>query len=398
MLHAVTANFLGDNLQCWMQIQVGKGPWASEVSGIVKIGQTMTMVLAIKDDENKFDMLVRNCVAHDGKRAPIQLVDQHGCVVRPKIMSKFQKIKNFGPSASVVSFAYFQAFKFPDSMNVHFQCVIQVCRYNCPEPKCGHGSHAALAGEYGLPGPSGDYEAPHIPDYGVPPAAYPDPRHPADASGAFSENQESVVPPPQAQTGPNANSGESQSEEQQAPSAQQQQAQPNPQQNEVHLPPPPAPGQSYSTVKRKDTFDNSGNLMTLGGRPRSVEGLDDLRGVRRRRETESMSFVVKPRIYKRDAQEMTDVNTSRTIQVVAPGDVNFALNNAANNETVVIQSARIVDPETICMSVPSFVGGLVMLLLVLAVASLVAAFLFVRVRHFDRKGAAAYVSEFMKVN
>lgn len=88
MLHAVTANFLGDNLQCWMQIQVGKGPWASEVSGIVKIGQTMTMVLAIKDDENKFDMLVRNCVAHDGKRSPIQLVDQYGCVVRPKIMSR----------------------------------------------------------------------------------------------------------------------------------------------------------------------------------------------------------------------------------------------------------------------------------------------------------------------
>lgn len=33
-----------------MQIQVGKGPWASEVAGIVKIGQTMTMVLAIKDE------------------------------------------------------------------------------------------------------------------------------------------------------------------------------------------------------------------------------------------------------------------------------------------------------------------------------------------------------------
>ena len=25
MLDAVTANFLGDNIQCWMQIQVGKG-------------------------------------------------------------------------------------------------------------------------------------------------------------------------------------------------------------------------------------------------------------------------------------------------------------------------------------------------------------------------------------
>lgn len=136
MLDAVTANFLGDNIQCWMQIQAGKGPWASEVAGIVKIGQTMTMVLAIKDDENKFDMLVRNCIAHDGKHQPIQLVDDNGCVIRPKIMSKFQKVKNFGHSATVVSYAYFQAFKFPDSMNVHFQCVIQVCRHECPEPAC----------------------------------------------------------------------------------------------------------------------------------------------------------------------------------------------------------------------------------------------------------------------
>ena len=75
-------------------------------------------------------------MAHDGKRTPIQLVNELGCIIRPKIMSKFQKIKNFGSSATVVSYAYFQAFKFPDSMNVHFQCVIQVCRYNCPEPVC----------------------------------------------------------------------------------------------------------------------------------------------------------------------------------------------------------------------------------------------------------------------
>merc|ERR1719510_1456809 len=145
MLNAVTANFLGDNLQCWMQIQSGKGPWSSEVSGIVKIGQTMTMVLGIKDEDQKFDMIVRNCVAHDGKRTPIQLVNEMGCVIRPKIMSKFNKIKNFGSSATVVSYAYFQAFKFPDSMNVHFQCVIQVCRYNCPDPVCPEDTASAPA-------------------------------------------------------------------------------------------------------------------------------------------------------------------------------------------------------------------------------------------------------------
>ncbi|CAO1410196.1 unnamed protein product [Diamesa hyperborea] len=142
MLDVVRADFAGDNVGCWMQIQVGKGPWASEVSGLVKIGQTMTMVLAIKDDDSKFDMLVRNCMAHDGKRAPIQLVDQRGCVTRPKIMSKFTKIKNFGASASVLSYAHFQAFKFPDSMEVHFQCTIQICRYQCPDQCSDHSGNS----------------------------------------------------------------------------------------------------------------------------------------------------------------------------------------------------------------------------------------------------------------
>ena len=40
----------------------GKGPWSSEVSGIVKIGQTMTMVLGIKDEDNKFDMVVSSII------------------------------------------------------------------------------------------------------------------------------------------------------------------------------------------------------------------------------------------------------------------------------------------------------------------------------------------------
>lgn len=160
MLDIVRADFAGDNVGCWMQIQVGKGPWASEVSGLVKIGQTMTMVLAIKDDDSKFDMLVRNCVAHDGKRAPIQLVDQRGCVTRPKLMSRFTKIKNFGASASVLSYAHFQAFKFPDSMEVHFQCTIQICRFSCPE-QCSDGNvgldvhHLSVGPEsqYGPPPP-----------------------------------------------------------------------------------------------------------------------------------------------------------------------------------------------------------------------------------------------------
>lgn len=143
------------------------GPWASEVAGIVKIGQTMTMVLAIKDEENKFDMLVRNCFAHDGKRGPIELVDKTGCITRPKLMSRFTKIKNFGSSATVLSYAHFQAFKFPDSMEVHFQCTIQICRHQCPD-QCSANSgqqssdtytESTIHGTMNIHGRSGDQQA-----------------------------------------------------------------------------------------------------------------------------------------------------------------------------------------------------------------------------------------------
>ncbi|XP_037090338.1 uncharacterized protein LOC119110597 [Pollicipes pollicipes] len=388
MLNAVTANFLGDNLQCWMQIQVGKGPWASEVSGIVKIGQTMTMVLAIKDDENKFDMLVRNCVAHDGRRAPIQLVDGNGCVARPKVMSKFQKIKNFGSSASVVSYAYFQAFKFPDSMNVHFQCVIQVCRYQCPEPACGG------------PGPQ---------NYDV------NPRVPAgDYQGAGSEKEPVVVDAQNDGVDTNRLGGGGAAALQQGaqnrdgqavggqrrPPAGGRPSGPIPQPvsfplapGSLRLPRPPRPSSGYSGVNRAGVALAEGQYA-ISGQPRAIneqeldrmgeeaaakaEAEAERAGARRRRHAPS-------HVYKREAQEMTDVETERIIQVVAPGDVAFNLN--ANKETVVVSESLDARERrhNICMSVPGFVAGLIMLLLVLVIACIVSIFLFSRVRSFSGK-------------
>ena len=83
------------------------------------------MVIGVKDDENKFDMMVRNCVAHDGTRAPIQLVDEKGCVSRPKIMSPFRKMKNFDSTANVLSFAYFQV-----NNEKYLQFFKNYCTYN----------------------------------------------------------------------------------------------------------------------------------------------------------------------------------------------------------------------------------------------------------------------------
>ncbi|KAG8234303.1 hypothetical protein J437_LFUL014465 [Ladona fulva] len=43
----------GDNVECWMEVQQGKGPWAPPVSGIVPLGTTLTLVIAINDFTEK---------------------------------------------------------------------------------------------------------------------------------------------------------------------------------------------------------------------------------------------------------------------------------------------------------------------------------------------------------
>lgn len=116
-----------------MEIQEGAGPWSREVSKIVPVGQPMTIVVAINDYNGQFDMRVKSCVAHDGVQQPIALTDEFGCVLRPKMLTPFTKVKNPGADkkATVLSYSRFLAFKFPDSMTVQIQCTVEVCRHGC---------------------------------------------------------------------------------------------------------------------------------------------------------------------------------------------------------------------------------------------------------------------------
>jgi len=397
MINAVTANFLGDNLQCWMQIQVGKGPWSSEVSGIVKIGQTMTMVLGIKDDENKFDMLVRNCVAHDGKRAPIQLVDELGCVTRPKIMSNFQKIKNFGSSASVVSYAYFQAFKFPDSMNVHFQCVIQVCRYNCPDPVCGDAATGgSVLASYNGPNPpnlqSGvsrnSYTNPNQRVFNV------DPRQPRPAGLVISEEAlDQYTAPSQPKPNPtnqtplqnradpglaNIGGGTRRGGPLRAQPVPRQQA--GAPRSPIF---PKIPGFNKRlgellAGKAKHEESQRQSQRPVLKRLYKREAEEDLMSDHHRAEVGGRPVL--KRIYKREAQEMADIETASVIQVLSPGDVAFTLGGGEGNDTFIVSNSAEWDPNNICMSLTSLIGGLVMLLGVLVVASMVASFMHCQMR------------------
>ncbi|KOB77002.1 Uncharacterized protein OBRU01_04770 [Operophtera brumata] len=49
-----------------LDFRAGKGPWAAPVSGIVPLGSTLTLVVAINDYRGEFDMRVKSCAASDG--------------------------------------------------------------------------------------------------------------------------------------------------------------------------------------------------------------------------------------------------------------------------------------------------------------------------------------------
>lgn len=78
-------------------------------------------------------MRVKSCEASDGINRPIQLSDEHGCVLRPKMVSKFLKLRSNDGRSTVMSYAFFHAFKFPDSLQVYIRCKVEICRHGCPE-------------------------------------------------------------------------------------------------------------------------------------------------------------------------------------------------------------------------------------------------------------------------
>ncbi|KFM76724.1 hypothetical protein X975_12131, partial [Stegodyphus mimosarum] len=131
-LDVVEMNFQGDDVDCWLEVQDGKGPWSAKVEGLVPLGSPLTLVVAIQDSESQFDMRVKSCIAHDGQKHPIHLTDEDGCVLRPKMMSPFQKTTETKGTASVIAYSHFYAFKFPETVEVTIQCTVEICRHGCP--------------------------------------------------------------------------------------------------------------------------------------------------------------------------------------------------------------------------------------------------------------------------
>ncbi|XP_038218457.1 uncharacterized protein LOC119837043 isoform X2 [Zerene cesonia] len=132
MLNQVTSNFSGDTAMARLDIQTGRGPFAPEANGLIKIGEVMTLVVSVTGDAG-FDIHVQECIARDAdNNNVVPLTDSNGCVLKPKLFGAFQKTRETGNTgASIIAYAYFNAFKFPDEMDLIIQCEVELCKTDC---------------------------------------------------------------------------------------------------------------------------------------------------------------------------------------------------------------------------------------------------------------------------
>ncbi|KAG8234302.1 hypothetical protein J437_LFUL014464 [Ladona fulva] len=92
--------------------------------------------------KREFDMRVKSCSASDGGEDgkggghAIQLSDDRGCVLRPKMVGRFIKATATDGRATLITYAFFSAFKFPGALGVHIRCKVEICRHGCPD-HCG---------------------------------------------------------------------------------------------------------------------------------------------------------------------------------------------------------------------------------------------------------------------
>ncbi|XP_065343918.1 uncharacterized protein LOC135941993 [Cloeon dipterum] len=128
------------NIECWMDIQVGDNPCGKAVKDRVKIGDQLSAVIYIKDGGAQYDILVKDCFAHDNEdlkgrnTSSVQLSDTRGCPKKEKLMGLFRKSEQTCSSgADIVAFAPISAFKFADRPDVFLTCIVELCPGGCDQ-------------------------------------------------------------------------------------------------------------------------------------------------------------------------------------------------------------------------------------------------------------------------
>lgn len=122
--------------ECYMEIRYGYGTTGNRVGGPVRVGDPLTLIIYMRSKYDGFDIVVNDCYAHNGAQKKIQLIDQYGCPVDDKLISRFRGSWSESQVFETQVFAYMKTFRFTGSPALYIECDVRMCHGRCPSQPC----------------------------------------------------------------------------------------------------------------------------------------------------------------------------------------------------------------------------------------------------------------------
>ncbi|XP_037946841.1 uncharacterized protein LOC119678842 [Teleopsis dalmanni] len=122
--------------ECYMEIRNGYGISGDRVTGPVRVGDPLTLIIYMRSKYDGFDIIVNDCYAHNGANKRIQLIDDHGCPVDDKLISRFRGSWSDSGVFETQVYAYMKTFRFTGSPALYIECDVRMCHGRCPSQPC----------------------------------------------------------------------------------------------------------------------------------------------------------------------------------------------------------------------------------------------------------------------
>ncbi|KAF0304581.1 hypothetical protein FJT64_023612 [Amphibalanus amphitrite] len=122
--------------ECYMEIRYGYGTTGNRITGPVRVGDPLTLIIYMRSQYDGFDIVVSDCYAHNGADKKISLVDHYGCPVDEKLISPFQGTFSEDGVFETQVYAYMKTFRFTGSPALYIECDVRMCHGACPTQPC----------------------------------------------------------------------------------------------------------------------------------------------------------------------------------------------------------------------------------------------------------------------